>query len=100
MQERIGATTARARPMKLSRIIVPLVLLSFLSTGLLALQRNRIRIFQGREDGEDNLPTDSHEKDEWVFSRFHYDSAAGGPFGGFRGFQRWAADYPKSDRQL
>jgi hypothetical protein len=96
------ATTARARPMKLSRIIVPLLLLSFLSSGLLALQRNRTRGFQQQDDGDDsNLPTDAREKDEWVFARFHYDTAGGGGgFGGFRGFRRWAADYPKSDRQL
>ena len=89
--------------MKLSRVIVPLFLLSLLSTHLLALQRNRIQIFQQqREDGEDdNLPTDAHEKDEWVFARFHYESGSEFQgFGGFRGFRRWAADYPKSDRQL
>jgi hypothetical protein len=88
--------------MRFSRIIVPALLLSILGTGLLAAQRGGGG-FQGpfgREDGDDNLPTDTHEKDEWVFTRFHYDSAFGSDYGGFRGFRRWAADYPKSDRQL
>ena len=96
------AMTALARPMKLSRIIVPLLLLSFLSSGLLAFQRNRIRVFQQQQDDDNGiLPTNAGEKDEWVFARFRYDSAGGmDGFGGFRGFRRWAADYPKSDRQL
>jgi hypothetical protein len=91
--------------MKLSRIVVPLLLLIMLSTGLLAFQRRGIAGFQGpfgyQDDDENNLPTDSKEKDEFVFARFRYNSAAGfNGFGGFRGFRRWAADYPKSDRQL
>jgi hypothetical protein len=88
--------------MKLSRIIVPALLLSLLSSGLLALQRNRIQIFQQQQEDENNiLPTDANEKDEWVFARFRYNSGGGNDnFGGFRGFRRWAADYPKSDRQL
>jgi hypothetical protein len=86
--------------MKLSQIIVPLLLLSLLSSGLLALQRNRVRGFQQRDEDDGVLPTDAREKDEWVFSRFQYESGGGGGFGGFRGFRRWAADYPKSDRQL
>jgi hypothetical protein len=46
-------------------------------------------------DGQRFLPEDPREKAEWIFARFHYDLE----FGGFR-FQRWAADYPKSDRQF
>src|SRR5262245_48080653 len=71
--------------MKLSRIIVPLLLLSLMSSGLLAFQRNRIRIFQQQDDDENGvLPTDAREKDEWVFSRFRYSSAGGGDqFGGY-----------------
>lgn len=92
---------ARARPMKLSRILAPLLLLSFLSSGLLALQRNQVTVFQSQDDDNSILPTDAGEKDEWVFARFRYTSAVGmDGFGGFRGFRRWAADYPKSDRQL
>ena len=87
--------------MKLAKFVVPLLLLSFLSSGLLAFQRNRIRIFQQQDDENSILPTDANEKDEWVFARFRYNSAGGfDDFGGFRGFRRWAADYPKSDRQL
>jgi Domain of unknown function (DUF4159) len=48
-------------------------------------------------DGERFPPEDAHEKDEWTFARFHYDMDFN--FGRFR-FQRWAADYPKSDRQF
>jgi hypothetical protein len=48
-------------------------------------------------DGERFAPEDPHEKAEWTFARFHYD--LGFEFGRFR-FQRWAADYPKSDRQF
>lgn len=49
-------------------------------------------------DGESFPPEDPHEHAEWTFARFHYDMGYGG-FGRFR-FQRWAADYPKSDRQF
>ena len=48
-------------------------------------------------DGERFPPENPHEKAEWTFVRFHYD--LGFEFGRFR-FQRWAADYPKSDRQF
>jgi hypothetical protein len=86
--------------MKLSRIVAPVLLLSLVSSGLLAFQRNRIQIYQ-QDDENSILPTDANEKDEWVFARFRYHSAGGNDdFGGFRGFRRWAADYPKSDRQL
>jgi Domain of unknown function (DUF4159) len=49
-------------------------------------------------DGERFPPEDPNEKDEWTFARFHYDMDFGG-YSRFR-FQRWAADYPKSDRQF
>jgi hypothetical protein len=49
-------------------------------------------------DGERFPPEDPHEKAEWTFARYHYDMA-NFPYGRFR-FQRWAADYPKSDRQF
>ena len=48
-------------------------------------------------DGERFAAADPHEKAEWTFARFHYD--LGDEFGRFR-FQRWAADYPKADRQF
>ena len=48
-------------------------------------------------DGERFPPEDPHERAEWSFVRFHYDLDY--EFGRFR-FQRWAADYPKSDRQF
>jgi len=94
------ACAARAGSMRITRIIVPVLLLSVLSSGLLAFQRGGFGGFQ--EDGENRiLPTDTGEKDEWVFARFRYNSGFGADdFGGFRGFRRWAADYPKSDRQL
>jgi hypothetical protein len=79
--------------MKLLSFAVVVLLLFGLSTGLLAWQRNGFEY----EDGE-SLPTNTSDKAEWIFARFHYDS--GGEFAGFRGFQRWAADYPKSDRQF
>ena len=48
-------------------------------------------------DGERFLPENPNEHAEWTFARFHYDLDY--EFGSFR-FQRWAADYPKSDRQF
>jgi len=93
------APAACTERMKLSRIILPVLLLSALSSGLLAFQRGGFGRFQ--EDDENHLPTTSGEKAEWVFARFRYYSVFGADdFGGFRGFRRWAADYPKSDRQL
>src|SRR5262249_16403721 len=45
---------------------------------------------------------DGTEKVEWIFTRFRYNDAAllSDQFGSFRGFHRWQADYPKSDRQF
>jgi len=48
-------------------------------------------------DGERFPPENPHEKAEWTFARFRYDLDY--QFGQFR-FRRWAADYPKSDRQF
>jgi hypothetical protein len=48
-------------------------------------------------DGKYFPPADLREKAEWTFARFHYD--LGAQYGGW-GFQRWAADYPKADRQF
>src|SRR5580704_2705774 len=74
------------------------ILLVFLAVPLLlaakALQENNVIIDM---DGERFAPEDPREKAEWTFARFHYDLDY--QFGSFR-FQRWAADYPKSDRQF
>ena len=48
-------------------------------------------------DGERFAPENPIEKAEWTFARFHYD--LGEEFGFYR-FQRWAADWPKADRQF
>lgn len=48
-------------------------------------------------DGERFPPENPNEKAEWIFTRYHYDMDM--QFGRFH-FQRWAADYPKSDRQF
>ena len=48
-------------------------------------------------DGQSFPPADPREKAEWTFARFHYD--LGSQYGRF-GFERWAADYPKADRQF
>jgi len=76
------------------------VLLLFLTvaSGLLAFQGRGFGGFA--EDGEsESVPVDRNEKAEWVFARFHYNMGNG--FRAFNGgFQRWAADYPKADRQF
>lgn len=48
-------------------------------------------------DGETFAPENPNEKAEFTFVRFRYD--LGEEFGFYR-FQRWAADWPKADRQL
>lgn len=48
-------------------------------------------------DGESFAPSNPNEKTEWTFARFRYD--LGFQFGRY-GFQRWAADWPKADRQF
>src|SRR5690348_2335912 len=74
-------------------LLAGLLLLAFAS-GLLAYQRRGAG--SDHEEDEEDMPIGARQKVEWTFARFHYDMA----YGGFRGFQRWAADYPKSDRQL
>jgi hypothetical protein len=78
---------------RLSLLVAALLFLG-LASGLLAYQRRGIA--SGQEDDEEDMPIGARQKVEWTFARFHYE--VGGGF--FRGFQRWAADYPKSDRQL
>ena len=79
--------------MKLFASIVIAGMLSGLGVSLLAFQG---RIFEA-DEGPAMVPG-GDQKAEWTFARFHYTMGNG--FGGFRGFQRWAADYPKSDRQF
>ena len=67
-------------------------LLLAMSCGLFAIQG---RVFD--EDESSPLPPNANEKAEWTFARLHYTMSS--EFG-FRGFQRWAADYPKADRQF
>jgi len=76
----------------LPRILLLSVLLA-LSTALLAFQRSGYI----EMDGE-SFPPDGTEHVEWIFSRFNY--ASSNQFGEYGGFHRWAADYPKSDRQF
>src|ERR1700730_18167265 len=75
------------------------VLLLFLivASGLLALQ-GRVFRGSGEDDDSESVPVDKNEKAEYIFARFHYNMGNG--FRGFNGFQRWAADYPKGDRQF
>jgi hypothetical protein len=80
--------------MRLLSSIVIAALLSIMSCSLLAFQR---QVFE--DDESPALPANANEKAEWTFARLHYTMA--NEFGvGFRGFQRWAADYPKADRQF
>src|ERR1700730_6399205 len=81
--------------MKLFSGIHARFLLAVLSSALLAVQP---RALQKDDDYDESLPLNAKLKAEWIFARYHYDS--GGGFGFGRGFQRWAADYPKSDRQF
>jgi len=81
---------------RLLPIIVIAVLLSGLGISALAMQR----LGYEEEDGEaPPLRVDPNEKAEWAFARFHFPGGGNGD-GGFRGFQLWAADYPKADRQF
>jgi Domain of unknown function (DUF4159) len=80
--------------MRLFPSILAGLLLAGFGSALLALQP---RALQRDESYDEALPTNSNQPAEWIFARYHYDS--GGQFG-FGGFRRWAADYPKSDRQF
>jgi hypothetical protein len=80
--------------MRLFPSILAGLLLAGVGSALLALQP---RALQRDESYDETLPTNANQPAEWIFARYHYDS--GGQFG-FGGFRRWAADYPKSDRQF
>ena len=78
---------------RFSLLLAGLVFLG-LACGLLAYQRQAPG---GDQDDEEDMPLGVKQKVEWTFARFHYN--LNNQFGRFR-FQRWAADYPKSDRQF
>ena len=80
--------------MRLFPSILAGLLLAGFGSALLAVQPGA---FQRDETYDETLPTNANQPAEWIFARYHYDS--GGQFG-FGGFRRWAADYPKSDRQF
>lgn len=82
--------------MKLLQAIAVAVLLSAFAAGLFAMQR---RGYEEEDEGPP-LPVDIHEKAEWAFARFHFPASPVNRLGAFRGFQLWAADYPKADRQF
>jgi hypothetical protein len=89
--------------LKLLPAIVVVSLLSVVGAGVLAHQR---RGPDNEEEEAPPLPPGADRSAEWTFARFHFPSNSGfgegfgGGFGGFRGFQLWAADYPKADRQF
>jgi len=74
------------------------LLLLTVAAGLLAYQRRGTGGYGYQQEDEADMPIRGKHDAEWIFARFHYNMA-GGNFG-YRGFRRWAADYPKSDRQL
>src|SRR5579863_5335056 len=83
---------------RLAFLFSALLFLGF-AASLLAYQRRGINRYQREEDDDQKeMPIGARQRVEWTFARFHYNMGSGGGF--FRGFQRWAADYPKSDRQL
>jgi hypothetical protein len=89
------------RPLKSNvlRAILPSVSLCILAGGILVSAAQYERHSGGiiDMDGESFPPANENEKAEWTFARFRYD--LGGDFEFYR-FQRWAADYPKADRQF
>jgi hypothetical protein len=87
----------KALARRLGLLFSTAILLAFAGS-LLAYQRRGFDRFQQEEDDSKEMPVGARQRVEWTFARFHYDMGYGGGFG--RGFRRWAADYPKSDRQL
>jgi len=91
----LGKTVRWYRWLKSMRKLLPLVAMA--APLLLAGQAFQESSGIIDMDGERFPPENPYEKAEWTFVRFHYD--LGFEFGRYR-FQRWAADYPKSDRQF
>jgi hypothetical protein len=77
------------------------ILLCVLALGMLLFAAGAQQAYESNGiidmDGQRFPPENPKEKAEWTFARFHYDLGEG--FGYYR-FQRWAADYPKADRQF
>src|SRR6266436_4964965 len=81
--------------MKLLGDILIAGLLSAMGCSLFAFQRHYVK----EEERTPSLPPNAQVNAEWTFARLHYHM--GNEWGyGMRGFQRWAADYPKADRQF
>jgi Domain of unknown function (DUF4159) len=81
-------------------LFVTSALLLLLSSSLITVQHRAVSgVFR---DDDEEVPLSAGDMNqrtaEWTFARFHYD--LNGEWGGYRGFQRWAADYPKADRQF
>lgn len=76
-----------------SRITI-VCLIAGIGVSLLAFQG---RMIEEEEEAPSIVPG-GNQRAEWTFARFHYRMR--NEYGGYRGFQRWAADYPKSDRQF
>ena len=87
----------KALARRLGLVFSAAIFLGF-AASLLAYQRRGFNRFQQEEDDSKEMPVGARQRVEWTFARFHYNMGYGGGFG--RGFRRWAADYPKSDRQL
>src|ERR1700689_2678862 len=87
----------RLAPRHVRNILAKTVLFAFLGLPLLLAAQYQEGNGIIDMDGERFAPENPNEKAEWTFARFHYDLDFG--YGRFR-FQRWAADYPKSDWQL
>jgi len=84
-----------------SIILAVLMCAVLLASSRLVAFQNRGVPFFGDDDDEPASLSQSEMNQrtaEWTFARFHYDLS--GEWGGYRGFQRWAADFPKADRQF
>ena len=75
-------------------------LVSILVIALLSLLATSTLSSQGREEDDEDealpAPADANARVEFLFARLHFDMGEEW----FGRFQRWAADYPKADRQF
>ncbi len=86
--------------MKFPSLILVLCMAALLGSSALVAFQNRGVPFLGEDDDDPvrlSASEMSQKTGEWTFARFHYDLNSEW---GFRKFQRWAADYPKADRQF